>query len=141
MRRLITAIVVPIALLTALAITASAADAGNGQRAAKTTAKITSMKRPPPDHTWVFKGKVTSKKKKCIARRRVSIFPVAPLRAARGDVPPGPTAVGKTKKNGRFSLNSGQDVILFAPYVAVVEPADRKGVTCNGATSPQYSPL
>lgn len=141
MRKLITAIVVPVALLTAIAITASAADAGNGKKAVKTTAKITSMKRPAPDHTWVFNGKVTSKKKKCIARRRVSIFPAAPLRAARGDIPPGPTAVGKTKKNGKFSLDSGQDVILFAPYVAVVKPADRKGVTCDGATSPQFSPL
>ena len=138
MRRLITATVVPVALITALALTATAADAGK-PNAVPTKAKITSINNPPPDHTWVFKGRVSSNNPKCLGKRRVAIFPVEPI-DARGVAPTGPTVVGKTKKSGKFVLDTDQELLLFAPYVAKVSAKKRPGLACESTTSKKFDP-
>jgi len=139
MRRLITAIAVPIALLSVVALTASAADAGNVARAGKSKVAITSLTTPPPDHTWVFKGKVTSRNAKCLSNRRVDIY-VAASGRRRGSAPDGPVASGKTNEKGKFKADTGQELLLLAPYQAVVAGRKHKGLTCQEAESKPFNP-
>lgn len=137
MRRLITAIVVPFALITAIAITATAADAGKGPSSAKSKVAIKSVSTSKATDTWVFKGKVTSKNEKCLGKRRVSIY-VADEVPMRGAAPTGPVATGKTKDNGKFAADTGQELLLIAPYVAIVSERVHKGLTCKSAQSKPY---
>ena len=136
MRRLITAIVIPFALVTAIAITAAAADAGKAPRSGKSGVVIKSISTPPPDHTWVFKGKVTSKNEKCLGRRTVDIY-VAGSGRERGS---GPVATGQTNHKGKFAADTGQELLLLSPYQAVVAGRKHKGVTCQEAESKLFEP-
>ena len=60
---------------------------------------------------WAFNGKVTSKKKKVHRPAKGFDFLGRPPPRRKRRHPPGAELVGKTKKNGKFSLDSGQDVI------------------------------
>src|SRR5215213_11876149 len=139
MRRLQIAIVVPIALLTAIVITASAADAGKNPHSVKSKVAIKSASTSKATDTWIFKGKVTSKNHKCVAGRRVKIFVAEPLRQ-KGAAPEGPVAKGRTKANGRFVADTHQQLLLVAKYRAVVAEREHKDVTCMSAESKEFLP-
>ena len=138
MRRILTTLVVALAALGALGITASAAEA----KRFKTKAFLEEIGDVPPGMTFVFSGHVESKKQRCRGRRKVSIY-LAPARVgARGGSFDDPLVVGKTKRDGTFALDSGAGIIIAAPYEARVEKRKPKpGVRCGAAISAPLSPL
>ena len=138
MRRTLTTLVVALATMGAIGITASAAEA----KAFKTQAFLEDIGSKPPGTTFVFSGHVESKKQRCLGRRKVSIY-LAPVRiGARGGSFDDPVVVGRTKRNGRFALDSGAKIIIAAPYEARVQKRKPKpGVRCGAAISDPRSPL
>ena len=138
MRRIQIAIVVPIALLMAVAIAASA-NAGGSPHSAKSGVVIKSVSTSKSTHTWVFKGKVTSRNEKCLGKRRVDIYVVEGL-SKRGPSPDVPVASGKTKDNGKFKADTGQKLLLLAPYRAVVAGRFHKQLNCQEGQSKDFQP-
>jgi hypothetical protein len=137
MRRVLTTVVVPLAILTAIAGTAAVADAGNAKpHRVKTEAAIDDVFFKD---TWKFKGHVSSRNPKCLGRRKVTIVATAP-RTGRGPVPQEPFE-GKTRRDGSFTVDTHQQLLLISPYVAEVAKRKLKsGLTCSQAVSPPVSP-
>ncbi|MFN8114247.1 MAG: hypothetical protein U0R51_13750 [Solirubrobacterales bacterium] len=138
MRRILTTVVVALATVGAVGITASAAEA----KLFKTKAFLEDIGSAGSGTTFVFSGHVESKKSRCLGKRKVSIY-LAPVRAAtRGVSADDPIVSGKTKRNGTFALDSGFEIIIAAPYEARVKPRKPKpGVRCGAAVSAPRSPL
>ena len=136
MRRYITAILLPVALLMAGAIVATAAEAGKAKpHKVKTEAAIDDIVFKD---TWKFKGHVSSKNPKCLRNRKVTIVATAP-RTERGAAP---QYEGTTKKNGKFVVDTGQELLLVSPYVVeVAKKTTKQGLTCSATVSPPYNPV
>ena len=139
MRRILTTLVVSIVALTAMGIAAATAEA----KLFKTQAFLEDIGSIPPGDTFVFSGHVESKRKACLGKRKVAVFLVPPPRAAaRGASVDDPIVKGRTKRNGKFALDSGAQIIIAAPYEARVKPRKPKpGVRCVAAVSDPRSPL
>ena len=137
MRRLITAVVVPIAIVGAFGITASVAEA----KGFKTKAFLEEIAVPAGEDTWVFSGRIESRNDKCLGKRKVAIF-VAPVRVgARGGGADEAFVKGRTKKNGKFRLVSDIDILVIAPYEAQVKQRKpKKGVKCKAGVSNSLEP-
>jgi hypothetical protein len=137
MRRVIAAIVIPIALLTVGSFIATSAEAGRSKpHRVKTAAAIDDIVFKD---TWKFKGHVSSKSPKCLAGRKVTIVATAP-RESRGPAPQEPFE-GRTKKSGKFVVDTHQQLLLLSPYVAeVAKKRTKSGLTCSRAVSPPFNP-